>query len=143
MKALTGFGALSERDYRLFFIGQSASLLGDGMIGVALSFAVLDATGSVSDLGFVFAARSIPLVGFLLAGGVLADRLSRRTVMVSADLVRLVSQGIVAVLLIGGHVRLWELIVLQAVHGSATAFFNPALKGLTPIIVTGAQLQQA
>jgi MFS family permease len=143
MKALTGFGALSERDYRLFFIGQSASLLGDGMIGVALSFAVLDATGSVSDLGFVFAARSIPLVGFLLAGGVLADRLSRRTVMVSADLVRLVSQGIVAVLLIGGHVRLWELIVLQAVHGSATAFFNPALTGLTPMIVTGARLQQA
>src|SRR5436309_351184 len=97
------------------------------MLGVALSFAVLDATGSVSDLGFVFAARSIPLVGFLLAGGVVADRLSRRTVMVAADVVRLVSQGIVAALLISGHVQLWELIVLQAVHGIANmlaaAFF--------------------
>src|SRR5262249_26100745 len=64
-------GALHEREFRLLFTGQTISLLGDGIVGVALSFAVLDLTGSVSDLGYVFAARTIPLVVFLLAGGVL------------------------------------------------------------------------
>jgi MFS family permease len=136
-------GALREREFRLFFLGQSASLLGDGMVVVALSFAVLDLTGSVSDLGFVFAARSVPLVGFLLVGGVFADRLSRRAVMLSADLVRLASQGLVAALLISGSARVWELIVLQAVGASATAFFNPSLTGLTPMIVSPQRLQQA
>ncbi|HEX9416152.1 MAG TPA: MFS transporter [Gaiellaceae bacterium] len=136
-------GALQERQFRLFFIGQSTSLLGDGMVAVALSFAILDLTGSVSDLGFVFAARSIPLIGFLLVGGVFADRLSRRAVMLGADVIRLGGQGLTAALLISGEARLWQLIVLASVNGGATAFFNPALTGLTPAIVSPGRLQQA
>lgn len=136
-------GALQERDFRLFFCGQTASLLGDGMVPVALSFAVLNLTGSVTDLGFVLAARSLPLIGFLLVGGVFADRLPRRQVMIGADLVRFGSQGLVAALLISGHAQIWQLIVLQAVNGGATAFFNPALTGLTPAIVSRERLQQA
>jgi MFS family permease len=137
------FGALQERDFRLFFVGQTASLLGDGMVGVALSFAVLDLTGSVSDLGWVFTARSLPLVGFLLVGGVFADRLSRRTVMIAADLLRLGSQGLTAGLLISGHARVWELAALQAVVGVGSAFFYPAVTGLTPLLVAPERLQQA
>jgi hypothetical protein len=143
MRLRGNLGALEERDFRLFFVGQSASLVGDGMVGVALAFGVLDLTGSVSDLGYVFAARTIPLVAFLLAGGVFADRLSRRAVMVAADLFRFGSQGVTAALLISGHARLWELLVLQAVNGAGTAFFNPSLTGLTPMIVSGVRLQQA
>jgi MFS family permease len=137
------FGALQERDFRLFFVGQTASLLGDGMVGVALSFAVLDLTGSVSDLGWVFTARSLPLVGFLLVGGVFADRLSRRTVMIAADLLRLGSQGMTAGLLISGHAHVWELAALQAVVGVGSAFFYPAVTGLTPLLVAPERLQQA
>jgi hypothetical protein len=136
-------GALQERQFRLFFIGQSTSLLGDGMVPVALAFAVLDLTGSVSDLGFVLAARAVPMIGFLLVGGVFADRLSRRAVMIGADLTRLGSQGLVAVLLLSGTAQLWHLLVLVAVGGAATAFFNPALTGLTPMIVSEERLQQA
>jgi MFS family permease len=136
-------GALREREFRLFFAGQTASLLGDGMVGVALSFAVLDLTGSVSDLGYVFAARSLPLVAFLLVGGVFADRLPRRAVMVGADVVRLGSQGLTAALLISGHAHVWEIAGLQAVGGLASAFFYPAVTGLTPILVSGSRLQQA
>ena len=66
--------ALRERDFRLLFFGQAISWLGTGMVPLALAFAVLDVTHSVSDLGFVQAARSLPLVVFLLAGGVFADR---------------------------------------------------------------------
>jgi MFS family permease len=136
-------GALREREYRLFFVGQSVSLLGDGMVGVALSFAVLDLTGKAADLGYVFAARSLPLVGFLIVGGVFADRLSRRAVMIGADLARFGTQGATAALLVTGHARLWELIVLQAIGGAASAFFNPSLTGLTPLLVSGEHLQQA
>jgi predicted MFS family arabinose efflux permease len=135
--------ALQEREFRLLWAGQSVSLLGDGIVGVALAFAVLDLTGSVSDLGLVFAARTIPLVGLLLAGGVFADRLSRRAVMVAADIARCSSQGLTAGLLISGHAQIWELALLQVVHGAATAFFNPASTGLMPMTISPERLQQA
>jgi MFS family permease len=134
---------LREREYRLLFIGQAVSLLGDGMVNVALAFAVLELTGSASDLGLVLAARMVPLVGFLLAGGVMADRLPRRTVMVAADVVRLASQGAIAALLIAGEAHIWQLAALSAVTGSATAFFNPASTGLMPAVVSPGRLQQA
>jgi hypothetical protein len=134
---------LREREYRLFFVGQAVSLLGDGMVNVALAFAVLDLTGSASALGLVLAARMLPLVGFLLAGGVMADRLPRRTVMIAADLVRVASQGAIAALLIAGVAEVWQLAALSAVTGSATAFFNPASTGLMPAVVSPERLQQA
>jgi hypothetical protein len=56
------FAALRERQFRLLFTGQIVSLLGDAITGVALAFAVLDLTGSATDLGYVFAAKTIPLV---------------------------------------------------------------------------------
>src|SRR3954469_16322435 len=134
---------LREREYRQFFLGQAVSLLGDGMVNVALAFAVLDLTGSASALGLVLAARMLPLVGFLLVGGVMADRLPRRTVMIAADLVRVASQGAIAALLIAGVAQVWQLAALSAVTGSATAFFNPASTGLMPAVVSPARLQQA
>ncbi len=136
-------GALREREFRLLFTGQAISLLGDGMVGVALAFAVLDLTGSITDLGIVFAARTIPLVVFLLVGGVFADRLPRRAVMLTADLVRLTTQGVIAALLITGHAVIWQLAVTQAIYGTATAFFNPASTGLIPSVISPARLQQA
>lgn len=136
-------GALREREFRLFFIGQSLSLLGDGMVPLALAFAVLDLTGSVSDLGFVLAARTAPLVAFILVGGVFADRLSRRGVMVTADLVRFVSQGLLAALVITGNAEIWHFLVLLTISGTGMAFFGPALTGLTPAIVSAERLQQA
>jgi predicted MFS family arabinose efflux permease len=136
-------GPLGERDFRLFFVGQSISLLGSGMVGVALSFAVLDLTGRVSDLGFVLAALTVSQVAFLLVGGVVADRLSRRSVMVGADLVSCVSQATTAALLISGSAQLWQLIVLQVAAGAAAAFFQPAAVGFVPEIVRAERLQQA
>jgi MFS family permease len=141
--ARLGLGALAARDFRLFFFGQATSFVGDGMSGVALAFAVLDLTGDPADLGFVLAAGSLPMIAFLLVGGVFADRLPRRAVMVGADLVRFGSQATCALLLITGHAEVWQLIVLQFVRGTATAFFNPALTGLTPLLVEPDELQQA
>ena len=136
-----GLDVLRLRDFRLVFGAALVSLLGDGMVPVALSFAVLDLTGSATDLGLVLAARSVALVGSLLIGGVVADRISRRTVMMGADLVRLLAQGVTGVLLVAGHASVAELVASQACVGAATGFFNPASSGLIPL-VAGDWLQQ-
>jgi MFS family permease len=140
-------GVLREREFRLLFTGQLISLLGDSFSTVAMAFAVLDLTHSAptaaTDLGIVLAARTIPLVGFLLAGGVIADRLSRRKVMLSADVVRMGTYGATAALVLAHSATVAELAALQAVSGTATAFFNPASTGLTPIVVSAENLQDA
>jgi hypothetical protein len=136
-------GALQEREFRLFFTGQLVSLLGDAVTPFALAWAVLDLTGSARDLGFVIAANTAPLVIFLLVGGVFADRLPRRGVMLTADVARMAIQAATAALLLSHTARIWELIVLQALAGTGTAFFNPASTGLTPMTVSAGRLQEA
>jgi MFS family permease len=133
---------LRIRDFRLVFGASLVSLLGDGVVPVALAFAVLDLTGSATDLGIVLAARTIALAASLLAGGVVADRVGRRVVMVCADLVRLGTQAAIAVLLVGGHATVAEIAVSQALLGAASGFFNPASSGLIPA-VAGDRLQEA
>jgi MFS family permease len=118
------------------------SLLGDGIVPVALSFAVLDLTGSATDLGLVLASETVALAAALLAGGVVADRVGRRNVMVAADLVRLASQSVIGALLVTGNATVIEIAVSQALLGAATGFFNPASSGLLPL-VAGERLQQA
>lgn len=140
---LEALGALREREFRLLFTGQVISLMGDAFTPVALAWAVLDLTNSATDLGLVLLAKTVPLVVFLLVGGVFSDRLPRRAVMLSADVIRMASQGTVAALLLTHHARIWELAVLQAVAGTASAFFNPAATGLTPMTVSAGRLQQA
>jgi MFS family permease len=136
------FGALREREFRLLFTGQLISLLGDAFTSVALAFAVLS-IGNATDLGIVFAARSVPLVAFLLVGGVFADRLPRRAVMLTADVARLGTQGGTAALVLTHNATVLELALLQALAGTASAFFNPASTGLTPMTVSAERLQQA
>jgi MFS family permease len=131
------------RDFRLLFGSQAVSLLGDGMINVALAFAVLEVGGDASAVGLVFALRTLPLVASLLIGGVVSDRASRRTVMIGADLARLVAQGAMAALLIGGAAEVWSLAVLAGVSGAAAGFYIPAGTGLLPQVVAPDDLQRA
>lgn len=136
-------GAWGQRSFRLFFFGQGISAVGDRIVSVALAFAVLDLTGSVKDLGLVLSAQTVPLLLFLLMGGVWSDRLPRRAVMLTSDLVRAGAQGASALLLVSGNARVWQLVVLQAVYGAAEAFFKPAAQALLPETVAAADLQQA
>ena len=136
-------GIPAQRAFRLLFAAQSISSLGDRLVPVALAFAVLNLTGSATDLGVVLAAQTIPLVLFVLVGGVWADRLPRRLVMATSDLVRATSQGVCAVLLLTGSAHLWQLAVLQAVYGTARAFFDPAALSVVPQTVETGELQRA
>jgi MFS family permease len=134
---------LRRRDFRLLFLGQAVSVLGDRMVVVALAFAVIHIDGAASEVGLVLGAAWAPLVITVLAGGVVADRTSRRSVMVTADLVRVATQGTMAVLLITDSAEVWMLAVLAGVTGAATGFFNPASTGLLPEVVPDDELQPA
>jgi MFS family permease len=134
---------LTDHDFRLLFVGQSLSTFGDAAATIAVAFAVLGIGGSASALGIVLAARYVPLAGFLLIGGVVADRLPRRRLMLSSDVVRAVAQGTLAVLLLSGAAHVWQIVILQAVYGTAEAFFTPSIAGLVPQLVNLGDLQQA
>ena len=134
---------LRLREFRLLLAGQAASVFGDRMVAVALAFAVLEVGGSASEVGLVLAARSLPMVATVLIGGVVADRLSRRLVMIAADLARVASQGVMAALLLAGAADVWSLGLLAAATGLATGFSNPAATGLLPEVVPAEQLQPA
>lgn len=132
---------LREREFRLLFAGRTISLAGSAIAPVALAFAVLDLTGSKTDLGLILAAREVPLILFLLVGAIWADRLPRNKVMVSANVVSALSQASAAALLITGNAEIWQLAGLAAINGSASAFFFPASAGVTPQTVPGPMLQ--
>lgn len=136
-------GPLAEPPFRRFLAGYATSLVGATMVPVALTFAVLGEGYGTDEVGYVLAAETVPLVVLLLAGGVLADRLSRRTVMVAADVVRAGSEALLAVLLLTGSPPLWAFMVLAGVLGAGQAFFSPALTGLVPELVPPEQLQEA
>jgi MFS family permease len=134
---------LRHRDFRYLWLAQSASVIGDCIVIVALALFVIDLTGSATDLGLVFAAASLPLVGFLLLGGVWADRLPRHQVMIVTDLVRFALHALLAVLIFTDSAHIWQLIVIEALFGTAEAFFRPAANGLLPQTVPEAEIQQA
>jgi MFS family permease len=137
------FAILRQREFRLLFLGQAVSVFGDRMVAVALAFAVLEVGGSASDVGLVLASSTLSLAACVLIGGVIADRISRRAVMVGADLVRVASQAAIAALLIADAAEVWSIALLAAVTGAATGFFSPASTGLLPAIVLPDELQPA
>jgi len=134
---------LREQRFRRFYAGYATSLLGSAMSSVALAFAVLSEGGSAADLGYVFAAGVIPQVLFMLGGGVLADRIGRRKVMLAADGARLAAQGVLAATLLVARPPIWLIAALTAVVGTGEAFFTPALGGLMPAITPPDKLADA
>lgn len=134
---------LRERNFRLYFSSRVVNLLGSLMAPVALAFAVLEISDSPTALGVVLAAHSIPMVVFLLAGGVLADRFGRTLVIQSSNVAAGVTQLAIAVLVITGTAEIWHLVILTAVNGVAAAAALPALASVLPQLVPRDQLQQA
>src|SRR2546426_6894548 len=123
-------GPLRERNFRLLAGARTISFFGTNLAPIAVAFAVLDVTRSATDVGLAFAAWTLAQISTLLIGGVVADRLPRRLVMVGSDTANLCVRWTMGALLVSGHARVWELIALQAVGGAATAFYSPASSGL-------------
>jgi MFS family permease len=124
------FAVLRNANVRRYFVGYVSSSLGTAMTTVALAFAVLANGGAASELGLVMAAPVVVQVVLMLIGGVLADRLGRRRVMLSADLLRTACQGLLAALLFAGHCPIWAFITLSALRAAGDSLFQPAFNGL-------------
>lgn len=134
---------LRQREFRLLWLANSFSFLGDSLIIVTLALYLTEKTGSAIDLGLVLAVHAVTLVGFLLLGGVWADRLPRHRVLVVTDGVRFALHGLLAVLIFSGSLQIWELLVIEALFGVAEAFAQPAANGLVPQTVNESEVQQA
>lgn len=141
--ALLDLGVLRERALRRLLAAHWASTIGDVIVIIALPFAIFEIGGSATEVGIAFGARSASLVLLVLLGGAIGDRFERRVVMIGADLLRLATQGLLAVLLILGAATYWEILVLLALQGAGSAFFSPAMSGLLPQTVSQEQRQDA
>ena len=135
-------GPLGEGPFRMLWMGQTTSAVGDAMIPVAIAFAVIHLGGDAAGIGLVLTAFTVPRLVFILAGGVWADRLPRQQVMLAADVIRGAVQVGFAILLLSGNAQLWHLAAGAAVIGAASAFFVPASSGLIPQVVSPSLLQQ-
>jgi MFS family permease len=134
---------LRHRNFRLLFLGRVVSFAGSAMAPVALAFAVLSLGGSATQLGIVLSIAILPQLVFLLAGGVIADRIPRNLVMVGSNLVAGLAQAVAAVLLVSGHAEIWQLGVIAFVRAVASSFFFPAQQGIVPQTVPLDELQPA
>jgi MFS family permease len=134
---------LAERPFRLLWLGRVSSAVGDALIPVALSFAVLSVNRSATALGSVLAVFMVTRVAFTLVGGVAADRISRRAVMLVCDGVRAVVEAFTAVMLLTHNMTLPLFLVTGAIFGAASAFFGPAADALVPQTVRPQNLQAA
>lgn len=140
---MSRLGALQELQFRLLWLGQTASSLGDSLIYVALPFAVIQTGGGAAELGLVFASFTLARASFIVVGGVWADRLPRRFVMLTCDAIRAVVQALIAVALLTGSMEVWMFVVTSTIFGAAQAFFSPASTGLVPETISAGRLQQA
>lgn len=134
---------LRSAPFRALASARVVSVLGGAIAPVALAFAVLDLTGSATDLGIVVGARSLANVAFLLLGGIVADRLPRQVVLVGSSLAAALTQGVVAALVLARTDSIALLAALSAVNGAVSAFALPAAAALQPQTVDRAHLQQA
>ncbi|MEV8019718.1 MFS transporter [Streptomyces sp. NPDC086554] len=131
------------RNYTLLTAAAIVTNLGSHGALIAAAFAVLDSGGDGGDVGLVAAARTLPLVLFLLIGGAVADRLPRHHVMVAANALNCLSQAVFAFLVVSGAPPLWSMMLLTGLGGIGQAFFGPAAEGMLMSTVSGEQASRA
>jgi predicted MFS family arabinose efflux permease len=137
------FPVLAIRDFRLLFAERLLAPASVGFSMVGVSFAVLRATGSATDLSYVLAAQIAPALVFALIGGVAADRFRPQRVIVAANVLMAAGEGTFGVLVLTGRPPLWAMIGLEALTGSGMAVFYPASQALLPRVVPLGMLQEA
>lgn len=134
---------LAERDFALLTAGASISLLGDGFFYVALAWQVYEISNVPTALSLVGLAWTLPLLFFVLIGGVFSDRYDRRWLLIGADLIRAAAIGLLGLLSVTGVLELWHVVALIAFVGLGDAFFNPASTAIVPDLLPEAMLPQA
>jgi MFS family permease len=136
-------GVFAYARFRRLAVGRTTGFLGNAVAPIALSFAVLDLTGSVTDLGIVVGVRSIANVALLLAGGVLADRLPRALLLQGSSLAAAATAVLMAVAVLAGFASVPLLAGIGLVNGAVAAVALPASYSITPETVPPELLQPA
>lgn len=132
-------GGLWSRNFSLFFAARGAARLGDMMAPVALATGLVLSGYGAGVVGAVLASMTACFAGFVIFGGVIADRVNNRVLMIGADLVRVVVQAVMAGLFFTGHIVVWQICLLSAVNGICAALFQPGLPTLVPRIAADVQ----
>ncbi len=129
------FSSFRYRNYRLWFIGQLVSLVGTWMQNTAQGYLLFSITGSAAYLGYVGFISGIPSWLFMLYGGVIADRMSRRTLLIITQTAMMILAFILAGLVVLNWVQPWHILVLAFLLGVANAFDTPARQSLVVDLV--------
>ncbi|MCJ0872060.1 MFS transporter [Streptomyces sp. AP-93] len=140
--APTGRPPLWDRRFTLYFTARAVSLVGDAMMPVAAALAVGPLYG-ISGVGFVLGTWTGTFVLLVLFGGVFADRVGARRMMVGADLVRVLTQGVLAAAFFAGTPPFWLLVTMAALAGAAVAMFQPGVNGMVPLVAREPQRANA
>lgn len=135
--------SLAHRSFALLWSGQTVSRLGDSLYTIALAWWVLQHTGSAAAMGVVLICSTVPMLLFLLLGGVAVDRLPRLRLMLASDLLQAILVGLTALLAFGQWLELWHVFVMSAIVGLAQAFFYPAYTAVIPDVVPADRLPSA
>lgn len=139
LPALPAKDRLWSANFRLYFTARSVAMLGDTMLPVALSAGLIQYGYSAGDIGLVMAASTACFAGFVIFGGVFADRFNARRLMIGADLVRVCTQSTAAVLFLTHRITLWEMALIAVVNGTAAAMFQPGVASTVVRVATDVQ----
>lgn len=134
---------LRQRPYRLLWTARSISAMGSALIPVTVVFGILRTGGSAVDVGTVLTCHAVGQVAMLPVGGVWADRLSRKLVLMVSDAIQAVCYGLLAVMVLKHQATVWQFAGIYTIAGMAMAFFTPASRAVVPEIVDGENLQPA
>jgi hypothetical protein len=136
-----------NKDFRAYFIGQSISSFGDGIVSVTFAFAALAVSPDGTGMPAVLLGLWISRMAFIGLGGHAGQRVNRALVMLiadaDADAVRLIAQLCVALVFTFGEPAIWHLVLSAVIYGIGTAFFVPSSVGLLPRLISRGELQQA
>ncbi|TDC99603.1 MFS transporter [Nonomuraea deserti] len=134
---------LGTADFKLFFAARTTSLLGDAVLPVAITAAVIKAGYGASGVGYALAALLAPFAALMIFGGVLSDRYGARRLMVISDAARLCSQTVLALLFLLGTPQLWHILALLALTGAGSAVFQPGVASIIPRVARDVQKANA
>ena len=135
--------AFKSQPFLFLWSGQTISLLGDSIFSIALAWSVVELTGSSTAMSLVVVAQLIPTIIFVLLGGVVADRLPRRQILLFSDVFR---GTIVLLVAVGSWLHLlqfWQIVLLALLFGVADSFFTPAYRSFMPQIVEKSEFSSA
>ncbi len=135
--------SLKHRPFALLWSGQTISRLGDSLYRIALAWWVLEKTGSATAMGAVLVFSQIPMLVFLLVGGVVVDRLPRLRVMFASDILSGIVITFVAVFSWLNLLQIWHIYIASMVFGFVEAFFFPAYQAVVPQITPPEMLTSA